>query len=390
MKRQLEEDKNSLSQSDQNKDQPKEEIKEPDTVKKIAKGPDDLSKKKVIMIAGYNGSNFVGSQKQPAQDVRTVEGEIEKTLFEQNLISKDNYGDLRKIAFTRATRTDKKVHALQNFFSLKILINPAADFAEYKEKLQKALPKDIKLFALIRGSKRFNTKLCCSSREYLYYLPSFCLQPLVPSVSPSYTDCYNYRIPPELLEKAAQICAKYKGTHKFHNYTRGVKAKEARAKRYIMEFKPERTLVVEGVEFIEFFIKGQSFLYNHIRKMIGMIIHVLRKNLPIEVIDNSFQDNWFITPLAPGNGLMLKRVCYDRYNKVKGKEIQDVELPETDEGMIEDFKIELLGDMAKEEQETNLFLSWLKRLDASGEGDTEEGMAEYRRHNEADRQSLIS
>lgn len=70
------------------------------------------------MIIGYNGINFSGSQKNI--NVRTVEGEVETCLFKMNLISKFNYGDLGKIAWSRATRTDKRVHALQNCFTCKI------------------------------------------------------------------------------------------------------------------------------------------------------------------------------------------------------------------------------------------------------------------------------
>jgi len=69
------------------------------------------------MIVGYNGSDFSGSQKNP--DVRTVEEEIEKALMDINAISSYNFGDLKKIAWSRATRTDKSVHALQNVFSCK-------------------------------------------------------------------------------------------------------------------------------------------------------------------------------------------------------------------------------------------------------------------------------
>ena len=45
-------------------------------------------------------------------NVRSVEEEIEKTLFKLGWIAPFNYGDLKKIGWGRATRTDKKVHAL--------------------------------------------------------------------------------------------------------------------------------------------------------------------------------------------------------------------------------------------------------------------------------------
>ena len=75
-------------------------------------------KARVALIVGYNGSGFAGSQKN--DDVRTVEEEIEKALYAMKCISPYNFGDLKKVAWNRATRTDKSVHALQNVFSLKI------------------------------------------------------------------------------------------------------------------------------------------------------------------------------------------------------------------------------------------------------------------------------
>lgn len=75
-------------------------------------------KTRIAMIVGYNGINFHGSQKN--KGVRTVEEEIENVLFKHKLIAEHNYGDLQKIAWSRATRTDKRVHALQNCFSCKI------------------------------------------------------------------------------------------------------------------------------------------------------------------------------------------------------------------------------------------------------------------------------
>lgn len=44
--------------------------------------------------------------------MRSVEEEIEKALFKLGRISEFNYGDLKKIGWNRATRTDKRVHAI--------------------------------------------------------------------------------------------------------------------------------------------------------------------------------------------------------------------------------------------------------------------------------------
>lgn len=45
------------------------------------------------------------------QGVRTVEAELEMALYLAGSISKDNFGNPRKIGWARAGRTDKGVHA---------------------------------------------------------------------------------------------------------------------------------------------------------------------------------------------------------------------------------------------------------------------------------------
>lgn len=99
------------------------------------------------MIVGYNGSNFCGSQKNAG--VRTVEEEIEKALFRMGLIADFNFGDLKKIGWNRATRTDKRVHALQNVFSCKVHMDKKEDEEDVRKRLNKELPEDIKIFGLL-------------------------------------------------------------------------------------------------------------------------------------------------------------------------------------------------------------------------------------------------
>jgi tRNA pseudouridine38-40 synthase len=91
------------------------------------------------------------------------------------LIADFNYGDLKKIGWSRATRTDKRVHALQNVFSCKVHMDKTEDEEEVRKRLNKELPEDIRVFCLLQCSNRFNAKNCTSNREYSYYLPSFML-----------------------------------------------------------------------------------------------------------------------------------------------------------------------------------------------------------------------
>ena len=91
------------------------------------------------------------------------------------MIAEYNYGDLKKIGWSRATRTDKRVHALQNVFSCKAHIPKNQDYEELRETLNKSLPNDVKVFCIIEVSNRFNAKNFTSNREYSYFLPTFML-----------------------------------------------------------------------------------------------------------------------------------------------------------------------------------------------------------------------
>ncbi len=68
--------------------------------------------------------------------MRTVESELETALFKAGMISEANYGDLAKIKFGRATRTDKRVHALINYFSAKLLVDPSKEVEDYVKIIQ--------------------------------------------------------------------------------------------------------------------------------------------------------------------------------------------------------------------------------------------------------------
>jgi hypothetical protein len=101
-------------------------------------------KKRMVMVVGYNGSKFKGTQK--TKGVRTVDEELEIALDKTEMIHHRNKGDLSKIHFNRATRTDKKVHALQNIFSAKLLIDRTKSLKELCKEINKNLPEDLRLF----------------------------------------------------------------------------------------------------------------------------------------------------------------------------------------------------------------------------------------------------
>ena len=126
-----------------------------------------------------------------------------------------------------------------------------------------------------------------------------------------------------------------------------------------MSIKVKEYKVYDGIEFARVFLVGQSFLYNQIRKMMGSVFMVMHYGLPEAFIDNSLKDNDTNIPTAPGEGLMLNRVAFDRYNYHK-KELKDpIEPWDHKLEEIEKFRVELVNFIWATEKNTHAFTQWL-------------------------------
>jgi tRNA pseudouridine38-40 synthase len=297
---------------------------------------------------------------------------MEKTLYTLNFISECNFGVLQKIKWMRASRTDKKVSAVFNVVSCKLHKSPEMDVEEMKKVINSALPQDIKIFKVIEVSNTFDSKSDNNNREYHYILPSFMLQPknsestqTASSTDNSIGD-YTFKITPEFLEKVANICKVFKGTKKYHNYTKKLFFSDASCSRHIYEFSCE-LLEYENFQAVKFKIIGQSFLYNQIRKMVGCIIDVCRENRDNEYLDNSFLSNKVDIPKAPAEGLYLRKIDYSRYNDRKSTKKSPIFTTETDEKEMEDFAKELVNRIHDSEVKDKVFSKWLWRLENNRE-----------------------
>jgi tRNA U38,U39,U40 pseudouridine synthase TruA len=61
-------------------------------------------------------------------------------------------------------------------FSCKVHLPRNEDLEEFRVKMNKELPQDVRIFCVLEVSNSFNAKLRTSTREYSYYLPTFLLQ----------------------------------------------------------------------------------------------------------------------------------------------------------------------------------------------------------------------
>ena len=235
-------------------------------------------------------------------------------MFLAGAIAECNFGDLHKLHWTRAARTDKGVHAIGQCCSMKLTIPTDANSkSSLIRQANSFLPEDIRIFALSKVTKNFNAKLTCSQRRYHYLLPTYLLadgsaanEALAVSkrqqgdlrdcariggfaepgslsfLSPEslqsvrHDHFASYRSTPEQIDQLRAALGCYVGTRAFHNYTTGKKFSDANARRYIKEFSCGEVFVSEatGVEWVLCTVVGQSFLLNQIRKMIGAATEV--------------------------------------------------------------------------------------------------------------------
>jgi tRNA pseudouridine38-40 synthase len=128
------------------------------------------------------------------------------------------------------------------------------------------------------------------------------------------------RVSPEHTDHLKQALQNYVGTHSFHNLSRGVAYKEARAMRYILSFEVEDPIVLDdsGMQWIPTQVLGQSFLMHQIRKMICLAIDVARGALPQPYMSRVLNTSEMINVnVAPSQTLFMEMSFYEGYNRRK-------------------------------------------------------------------------
>ena len=372
-------DDNKIQTKNEENDKKVEDQKESHKLEKIK-----LPKRKFAIIHGYFGQDYSGNTKNPG--VKTVEEELENALYKEKFISECNYGKLSKINWMRASRTDKGVSAIMNVVSAKLHKHPNMSELDMKQKLNEVLPKNIRVFRIIEVSDHFDSKDNNDYREYHYILPTFLLEPKKEeekkdnndnkinenngntkeeeiNIPDDYKANYDYRLTEEDIKKLKEICNGFLGTKKFHNYTRKVGFSNMSSQRHIIEMNCDDIIDFGVFQVIKFKIIGQSFLYNQIRKMIGMIIDCMRNQKDMDYFKNSFLSNKYDIPKAPGEGLYLRYIDYSKYNDRKLNKKNNIFLTDDDEREMEAFREKLVEKIKDTELKQKVFTSWLWKFD---------------------------
>ena len=218
----------------------------------------------------------------------------------------------------------------------------------------------------------FDARKCCEARRYRYIVPANILY----KTKNKNATCESIM---DLRKRLKKVLLQWGGTHSFHNFTNwkkpetnNAREKEDREKdeedqdssscfRHILRCHVEDVIQHNQCDFVVISIKGQSFLYHQIRKMMGATIGVMNQSLPGDYITEALKegDVTMEVPLAPAEGLVLVNASYSKY--VSKHKIEPIGLGtkllhrEAKDGVDGTTKNEWEMRMAKLEQDTKSF-----------------------------------
>jgi tRNA pseudouridine38-40 synthase len=317
-------------------------------------GSNGKKKKKIALFFGYNGDGYQGMQRNPG--AKTIEDDLESAIVKAGGIAESNAGDFNKVHWNRAARTDKGVSAVGQVVSFKCMNADDGNTETIVRLINEHLPRGkIVAFGATRVTGGFSAKNQCDRRKYEYVVPVRTFDRRFPKKrkrNPVDGDDENghdekkndenapngegledekeddeenndtqeeeepYVFTEEERTKVNDILKHFVGTHNFHNYSTKVDCDTPQARRFVISFSCSMPFKIQGEDFVKFEILGQSFLFNMIRKLVGMTVAVARGFCDVSDLLFALRTKQRVnTPMAPELGLFLCECQYDAYNK---------------------------------------------------------------------------
>lgn len=245
---------------------------------------------KVKCIFSYDGTAFSGSQVQPNK--RTVQGEFHAVL------QKMHKG--QHIRLYSSGRTDSGVHARGQVAHFETDISMST--MSWKKALNALLPDDIYIHDVAFVSADFHAQFDAREKEYRYFVHHA-------EEADVFRRQYMYHYPYALdKSKIVSACRLFEGTHDFTSFC---------STRSSVKGSKVRTLYEVGLEVREeewvFVLRGNGFLYNMVRIIVGVLLDVgAGRTSEADIIEMFEQrDRTFAGKTAPPEGLFLWQVIYE-------------------------------------------------------------------------------
>ncbi len=239
-----------------------------------------------VMIA-YRGTAYHGFQRQ-----ENAVG-IQNVLEEKLSALTDS-----AVKLNGCSRTDAGVHAREYCFSFET--EHAIPCANIVRGMNSLLPDDLAVLNCEEAPADFHARYSCKGKEYMYLILNR------REKDPFLADLalhYPYELDTELMARAAQA---FVGKHDFTSFC-GTANQKADSFRTIEYFKIEKC-----ENLVKLLVKGDGFLYNMVRIMVGTLIFINEDKLPADCIPRILEvrDRNFAGKTAPAHGLYLNKVYY--------------------------------------------------------------------------------
>lgn len=246
---------------------------------------------KIKCIVSYDGTEFAGFQYQPKQ--RTVQGELEKALKK---IHKGHF-----IRIHPSGRTDAGVHAMGQVIHFETPLNLGA--SSWMRAINTLLPGDVIVKGTAHVGEDFHARYSARQKEYRYYVLH---QQERDIFRRHYVHQFPYNLDIELMQEA---CRYLVGTHDFTTFSSHkatIKGSKVRTLDKVACTVKEDT--------IEFIFRGDGFLYNMVRIMVGTLLDIGQgRRKPADIHELLAQkDRRVLGKTAPPEGLYLWEVNYEK------------------------------------------------------------------------------
>lgn len=241
-----------------------------------------------MCTVAYDGTHFSGYQVQP--NARTVQSEVEDALLKMH--------KGRLIRIHASGRTDAGVHARGQVFHFDTPLEIEPE--RWAHALNTLTPADVKILTASVARDDFHARFDVIGKEYRYFIDNGADQDI-------FRRLYAAHIPRPLDLILMQTAAEYlEGKHDFSSFcaARSSTQDKVRTIKTINVTENENTFMLT--------FKGDGFLYQMVRIMVGTLLAVGQGRIGPEVIPDiiAARDRRQASMTAPPHGLFLWDVFY--------------------------------------------------------------------------------
>ncbi|MCB0376902.1 MAG: tRNA pseudouridine(38-40) synthase TruA [Bdellovibrionales bacterium] len=248
----------------------------------------------------YDGTDFFGWQKQPKHS-HTVQGVLEERLskiFDQ------------EVKVVGSGRTDRGVHAINQWAHADLPNDKRLKNLHYS--LNRLTPASISIKKVELAPSDFHAQISAVEKRYVYRM--FCREranPFLLRYSWHFRDELNLKF----LQEASELLL---GEHDFSSFqSQGTTVSSTRRRLNLCRWVPRDS------GFVDFHIRGNGFLKQMVRNIVGTLMWYHEKGLPPQAISQLLraEDRSEAGPPAPPQGLFLASVRYPQSLDIKCRKL---------------------------------------------------------------------